>query len=246
MNSESKLEKQEIKRIIDEINTILNEAEYTKNNKGKIIEPLVLGILGGSTLGIAAVSNIDPSTEMGVTGLLLGAGIGTGITFLIYHFVDKSDNKMIGYYDYEKKYLNLPREKQLEVLKLTKQLVEYYKKDIEHDKNKRYVERYLELEDSTTRFDNYDNNHPQFELLTQEQIDTIHSRGHITPYEKYKEWESMGYCPASGGSGVWCDKYGNCRDCTVAYAEYGKEWKPIEFKAVNVLDIIKEQRQKKI
>ena len=45
MNSESKLEKQEIKRIIDEINTILNEAEYTKLKKGNTFELLYGGII---------------------------------------------------------------------------------------------------------------------------------------------------------------------------------------------------------
>lgn len=150
------------------------------------------------------------------------------------------------YDDNEMIYLQLSRENQLEVLKLSKELLEYYKKGLVSEKNRKCVEKYLNLNNDNTKFENYEKNHPHFEFLTQEQIDDIHSRGKITPREKYNEWEMMGYCPASGGSSVRCNKYGNCRDCLVAWAEDEKEWTPIKFEAINILDRIENVSYQKV
>lgn len=35
---------------------------------------------------------------------------------------------------------------------------------------------------------------PQLKYLSSEQIEDIHSRGHITPEEKIKEWEDLDLC----------------------------------------------------
>lgn len=62
---------------------------------------------------------------------------------------------------------------------------------------------------------------PTFKHLTQEQIDDIHARGKITPAEIVKEWEGMDLCAPGDaiGSAAWrCEKFHNCHDCLVDYA----------------------------
>ena len=68
---------------------------------------------------------------------------------------------------------------------------------------------------------------PQFKVLTQEQIDDIHSRGKITPEERVKEWEGMDLCSPGDaiGSAAWrCRKFKNCHDCLVDYANEHDEY----------------------
>ena len=75
--------------------------------------------------------------------------------------------------------------------------------------------------------DSYATATPQFKVLTQEQIDAIHSRGKITPEEKVKEWEGLGLCAPGDaiGSAAWrCRKFKNCHDCLVDYANQHKEY----------------------
>ena len=62
---------------------------------------------------------------------------------------------------------------------------------------------------------------PKPNVLTQDQIDDIHSRGKLTPDEKAMEWESFDLCAPGDaiGSASWrCKKFRNCRECLVAYA----------------------------
>ena len=77
---------------------------------------------------------------------------------------------------------------------------------------------------------------PQFKVLTQEQIDDIHSRGKITPDEKVKEWEAMDLCAPGDavGSAAWrCRKFHHsCHDCLVDYANEQDEY-------ISVYDILK-------
>lgn len=76
--------------------------------------------------------------------------------------------------------------------------------------------------------DSYATATPQFKVLTQEQIDDIHSRGKITPAEKVKEWEGMDLCAPGDaiGSAAWrCRKFHyNCHDCLVDYANEHDEY----------------------
>ena len=75
--------------------------------------------------------------------------------------------------------------------------------------------------------DSYATATPQFKVLTQEQIDAIHSRGKITPEEKVKEWEGLGLCAPGDaiGSAAWrCRKFKNCHDCLVDYANEYDEY----------------------
>ena len=84
--------------------------------------------------------------------------------------------------------------------------------------------------------DSYTTTIPQFKVLTQEQIDDIHSRGKITPKEKVKEWEDMDLCAPGDaiGSAAWrCRKFKNCHDCLVDYANQHDEY-------VSFFDILKE------
>ena len=67
----------------------------------------------------------------------------------------------------------------------------------------------------------------QLKVLTQEQIDDIHSRGKITPAEKVKEWEGLDLCAPGDaiGSASWrCKKFKNCHDCLVDYANEHDEY----------------------
>lgn len=68
---------------------------------------------------------------------------------------------------------------------------------------------------------------PTFKYLSQEQIDDIHARGKITPAEKVKEWEGMDLCAPGDaiGSAAWrCEKFHNCHDCLVDYANEHDEY----------------------
>ena len=239
MDKEEKIERQEIKRIIDEIDTIMFGAQKNvfidqKIKKENTNEILVVGALCGASIGVAVSATLTSDILFTTGGAVLGTGIGAEISYLVYYFLTKLDYKIKSYPYYEEAYLNLSREKQLEVLKLSKILVEYYEKEIKNKQNKKYIAKYLKLDNNDTKFDKYEKNHQHFEFLSQEEIDAIHDRGHLTPFEKYNEWKAMNYCPASGGSTVRCNKYGNCRDCTVAWAEEGKEWSKFEFKVVNL------------
>ena len=62
--------------------------------------------------------------------------------------------------------------------------------------------------------------------LTQAQIADIHERGKITPEEKVKELEGLGMCIGDHiESMAWrCDKFRNCHDCLVDYANTKDEY----------------------
>lgn len=71
---------------------------------------------------------------------------------------------------------------------------------------------------------------PKLKELTEEQIADIHARGKITPAEKVKEWEGMGLCAPGDaiGSAAWrCNKFRNCHDCLVDYANTHDEYTSI-------------------
>lgn len=232
MNKESKTEKKEIMKIINEIDTILfgypQNLKLKKINSDNLLEGLYGAIVGfgGSSYAIFN-GNIDEKY------CLPAIGIGYGIGVLISYYI--RGNKPTHYYGYEKAFLNLSRQDQLKVLELSKNLVEQYKKDITFDKNKKYVERYLYLDDENTMFNDFENNHPHFKIMPQEQIDEIHKRGNLTPIEKYNE---INYCPGDG-TPAWihrCRKYSNCRDCVVSYVNERDEWKPLKFNAINIAD----------
>ena len=68
---------------------------------------------------------------------------------------------------------------------------------------------------------------PKIKKLTEDQIKDIHLRGKITPAEKVKEWEDIGVCAPGDaiGSASWrCDKFKNCHDCLVDYANENDEY----------------------
>ena len=84
--------------------------------------------------------------------------------------------------------------------------------------------------------DSYATATPQFKVLTQEQIDAVHSGGRSTPEEKVKEWEGLGLCAPGDaiGSAAWrCRKFKNCHDCLVDYANQNEEY-------TSLFDILKE------
>lgn len=84
------------------------------------------------------------------------------------------------------------------------------------------------------------NNNIKINSITQEQIDEIHARGHITAVEKVKEWEAMDLCApgdAIGSAANRCHEFNhNCHECLVDYASVQDEYEPIEFKVTNSIN----------
>lgn len=226
MDKEMKLEKQDLMKIINEIDiTLFGVPQKLKFNKLKAINFLE-GSLGALSGGVVATFFDDKRLQ------LASVGIGYAIGVIISYYLQNNETH---YSFYEFAYLNLSRQDQLKVLELSKKLFEQYKSDLKFDKNKKYVENYLNLDSETTMFDYFESNHPHFEIMSQEEIEQIHQRGKLTPVEKYNEWERLGHCPGSGDA--WrCKKYGNCRDCLVSWASEKNEWSPIEFKPINLFE----------
>ena len=235
MNSQFRKEKQDIQKIINEIDSILFDnvldSPFYKDEENKICYPFI-GLLPGMFAGMVTGVCIDViqgshNNVAPVAGIFIGGVVGLSIVSIIEHYLDKSTNH---FNSYESAYLSLSREQQLQVLKLSKKLVKYYEKIIKSDKGKQYLEKYLYLDNCSTMFNKFENNHPQFKLLSKEKIDDIHSKGKITPLEKYNELVSMEYCPGSEIEGWDCNKYDNCRDCKVSYVNEKEEWDSIFFK----------------
>lgn len=62
-------------------------------------------------------------------------------------------------------------------------------------------------------------------LLSLQEIDEIHKRGHLTPLEKAQEWGSLGLCAPGdyGGSAKKrCRQFKSCSECLLDYA-YGQD-----------------------
>ena len=225
MSKQRKEEKQQIKLIVDKIDNIIFGNSRKPITTHKIDSEIMMGYsmvglvggCGGSVCNLFASSLfIDDNEATFLTSLTcLPAGMIVGI--IVYLI----DNKKLNYNDYEVGYLGLPRDKQLEVLNLAKKLVHYYKRNIQTKRSERYVKNYLNIVGQSTMFDQFDREHPQFDLLEQSKIDDIHSRGKITPYEQYLAWEKNSYCP-----NLDCSKLEDCRDCLVKCAKRFPEWDP--------------------
>lgn len=224
----NKNEKKEIKNIINEIDTIMfggpMNLKFNKFNGLNLAEGLL-----GAVVGMGIASFLE---DIKARAISIGVGYVVGTIISCY-----SQNET-HYYEYENAYLKLSRKNQIKVLELSKKLVEMLKADISFDKNRKHVEKYLDFDNENTMFNNFENNHPHFEILSQEKTDEIHKKGMLTPEEAYNDWISSICAPGDGGgSAAWrCEKYGNCRDCLVAYAMECEEWSPLEFKYTNVLD----------
>ncbi len=226
--SEKKLEKKEIQSIVNEIDTIMFGAPMKlRFNKFKGVD-LVGGTMGA--LCAAMIASGFEDTKVKVASVGVGFAVGT--------IISCASHNETHYYMYEKAYLNLSRANQVKVLDLVEKLVKLLELDIKNDKNKKYVEKYLDLDKESTMFNNFENNHPHFEILSQEKIDEIHERDKLTPEESYNDWISHVCAPGDhSGSAAWrCKKYGNCRDCLVAYAMEQEEWNPLRFIPTNIFD----------
>lgn len=200
-----------------------------KFNKINFTNTFYLGAIG-SQIGLGIGLFLDNIKDQ-----LTVLGIGTIIGIITSFSINPNETH---YNEFENAYLKLSRKNQIKVLELSKKLVEMLKNEINFDKNRKYVEKYLDLDNQNTMFNNFENNHPHFEILSQEKIDEIHKRGKLTPEEGYNEWISHICAPGDAiGSAAWrCEKYGNCRDCLVAYAMEQEEWNPLEFKYTDISD----------
>ena len=81
---------------------------------------------------------------------------------------------------------------------------------------------------------------PELKILSQEQIEDIHSRGKITPAEMVEEWDALGLCApgyAIGSAGWRCKKFKCCHDCLVDYANERDEY-------TSIFDIMKNNKYK--
>lgn len=92
------------------------------------------------------------------------------------------------------------------------------------------------------------NNNIKINSITQERIDEIHARGHITAAEKVKEWESMDLCApgdAIGSAANRCHEFNyNCHECLVDYASAQDEYESIDLKVCNAMDSFIEKTNK--
>lgn len=147
-------------------------------------------------------------------------------------------DRALVFLSYENAYLELSRQDQIRVLEISEKLNEMIKTEIKFKKNEKYAKNYLRYQDDEkTMFDKFETNHPHFEILPQEKIEEIHKRGKMTPEEKYNEWACHNVCAPgdfAGSAGWRCDKYGNCRDCLVAYAMEQEEWPSFELVCRNL------------
>lgn len=226
-------EKQEIKEITNEIDTTMFGGNY--KNSGieaftEIFASTTMGVLSG--FGIAALTHIPENIPVFST---IGGFIGFTLGFW-----GSKDTKENVYKDYEFAYLNLPREKQIEVLKLSKKLFDLYKRELQKERNKKSINKYLQISNKGTMFDDFENDHPQFKLLTKEEIESIHKKGKLTPVEKFNEWRRLNFCPDSCGFSLRCNDYETCRDCTVALANEKKEWDKMEIVPVEFVSTFKD------
>ena len=231
-------EKQEIKQIINEIDTIMFGEKYKRNIEEDYENVMALAAMGGTVgIGISFVAGYTDSKWLipPLVTALIGAGTGC--------ILNMRNMKSV-YKDYELAYLSLSREEQIEVLNLSKKLFLVYKKEMQTNKNKKIINKYLQIKNEdtmceNTMFDEFESNHPQFKLLTEEEIENIHKKGKLASTEKFYEWSRLNYCPASDGYDVRCKDYETCRDCTVAWVNEKDEWdsmKTIPIEAVYSLE----------
>lgn len=78
--------------------------------------------------------------------------------------------------------------------------------------------------------------------LTQSQVDRIHKKGKITPFEKVKEWESFDLCAPGdniGSAADRCHSFSSCHNCLTDYAYKQKEYDKLELKEVLSTSLVK-------
>ena len=71
--------------------------------------------------------------------------------------------------------------------------------------------------------------------ISKEKTDEIHSRGNLTPQEKYNEWQGFDLCApgdAIGSAAPRCHTFNNCDECLMEYATHYEEYPPLDFKLI--------------
>ncbi len=89
----------------------------------------------------------------------------------------------------------------------------------------------------------YEKENRKRKVFSQQEIDEIHERGHLTPLEKAKEWSSMGLCAPgdyAGSAKNRCHQFGNCKDCLIDYA-YGQDEHVSIYDYLKIVNIEKEE-----
>ena len=186
MNKEGKLEKKNIQEIVDSIDTIMfgekQNLRYGRLVKVGLKEPLIGATVGTIISGIIVASIPELDTSLIFSSMQLGLNTGVLVSL---HRSGKSD-----YHEkiYKDAYLKLPREKQLEVLKLSRKLMMYYQEDIQNEKNKKYVENFLNLGDHSSMFNDFENNRDQSKIsekkdATEKKENLKMTEGYIVPIE---------------------------------------------------------------
>ena len=221
-------EKQEIKEIVNEIDITMFGARHKKSGFETFIDVAPISALGMLFGGLSTFITSPDNT-------VLFASLGTIAGGLFGYYISK-DTKNSIYKDYEFAYLSLSRDKQIEVLKLSKRLFELYEQVRTKEKNKKYINKYLQINQEKTMFDEFESNHPQFKLLTEDEIKDIHNRGKLTPTEKFYEWRKLNYCPFAGNLDFKCENYETCRDCTVDLVNQIKEWDKMNTVPIKLID----------
>ena len=81
-----------------------------------------------------------------------------------------------------------------------------------------------------------------YRKYTPKDIQEIHERGHLTPWEAVDEWVDFGLCvPANSAR---CHVFNNCYECLVNYAGKDSEYPSIKEERINAKPYQRELRKK--
>lgn len=243
MEYNQKVERKQILELIKEIDRLLGTNTKTKfilNHKNSYLWQSVLASLGVDAFtysySIVDGSWNEESKKVFAIAALIGGLFTTKFAIDDYKYYknDKYGFKEI-YSKYDLAYKYLSREEQLKVLDLSKKLLLKIN-DLKYEKNINFVKNYLNIEDSAESiFETIENSHPHHEILSQEEIDNIHSRDCLTPEEAVRYWESEFGNVCIPANPQRCKTYGDCHDCLVSYANESGVCKKISFKARNII-----------
>ena len=94
-----------------------------------------------------------------------------------------------------------------------------------NDEYRELLKEALRREAQRKNYNEKSYNSPSFKELSEEEINSIHEKGLITPQEAVEEWESFDLCaPGNSGFNERCHEFNNCHDCLVDYANLKDEY----------------------
>lgn len=235
MLQEKKNEKEEIIKIISEIDEILGtKTNIRKKVNSYDIKCSLLGMMGGVAIPII-YNNINPnlSAENKETFIYSCVLLGAVLGFSVNHLADLKDK--YGFEtmreEYEYAYTRLSRKEQIAVLEKEKELLRLASHSLKYKRNIDMAYSYLKGDDSKrTFFENLDYEHPYHILLSTDEEKRIHDQGLLTPEEAVKYWESTFSKVCIPSDEKRCARFKDCHDCLVSFSENRRSgWEKIHF-----------------